>query len=160
MWSIDDTIKWFKFILNSKTNYKGIETKDNDYEIEDYSSSSDEEEDDDDEDDNDGTKHQKIQRQETINFKHVESCLLRMDFKAKKDLPLLLKWFQFKRLGFRNKQDCKLLCKKATLLVGKYPRRSNKIRKKSHNIGIKQHNMTDFGLEGIVQDTNYNTHGA
>ena len=65
-----------------------------------------------------------------INFQHVKSRLSVVGFNAKEDLPILVKPFQFQRFGFKNKKDCKLLCKKTKALVKKYPKKRKKSKKK------------------------------
>ena len=129
-WSIDDTTKWFEFVFSC--NYK----------IEDYSSSSDSSDEDDDDEDETDEKKQEANAQ--IDFKHVHSRLTVVGFNAKKDLPVLVKPFQFKRFGFKNKKDCKLLFEKTKQLIAKYPRIKRKKKQKNDKVD----------LEGFVQDTN------
>ena len=64
-----------------------------------------------------------------VDFQDIKSHLFRIEFNAKEDFPVLLKPFQFKRFGFKNKNDCKLLCKKTKLLVKKYPKEKNQRKK-------------------------------
>ena len=138
-WSIDDTIEWCEFVLSCPG--KGLNEDDDDYS--DNSDSTDDE--DEDEDETDDYKQEIIN--EEIDFNYVKSRLLLFGFKSKKDLPMLLKPFQFKRFGFKNKKDCKLLCKKTQQLIEKYPRKHKKSKKKAVN-------KNEQGLEGFVQDTN------
>ena len=125
-WDVDDTTEWFKFVLNMKNG------GDDDYEIDDYSSSdtSDGSHDDQDENDHELLDDEKKQElNEEIDFQDIKSHLLSIHFKSKKDLPMLSKTFQFKRFGFKNKKDCKLLCKKTQQLIEKYPKKRKKIKK-------------------------------
>ena len=141
-WDVDDTKKWFEFVLNCKglkIDEKDDDEYDDDYQIEDYSSS--------DSSDDDDEQDEKKQDTSQIDFNDVKSRLIMMNFKAKREFPLLLKPFQFEKFGFKNKQDCKLLCKKTKILMKKYPRKKGKNTK-------KQNNKCQDGLEGFVQDTN------
>ena len=127
-WSVDDTLKWFEFVLSDKTDS----------------------DDDDDDDDNDETEDEKQETNEEIDFEHVKSRLYMIGFNSKKEFPILVKQFQFERFGFKNKKDRKILCKKAKQLIQKYPKTKSKKSKKKQG-GRKQ---KDVGLEGFVQDTN------
>ena len=151
-WSIDDTIEWFEFVLNMKN----LGVKDDD-EIEYYSSS-----DDDDEDDNkviindhDIAIDDKMS-ESNIDFEHVKSRLFAMQFNCKKDLPMILKSFQFKKFGFNNKQHCQLLCKNTKLLIDKYPKKHKKPKNQNKkNVENKDDNGNKYvGLEGFVENTN------
>ena len=145
-WSVDDTIKWFKLALN------GINaSSDDDYEIEDCSSDSSY-------DETDDRKQQiLLSNHDPIDFNDIKSQLLILGFKAKREIPVLLKPFQFERFGFKNKKDCKLLCKKTKLLIKKYPKIKAKISK-THNCcrTTEKNNKNGPGLEGFVEDTNIN----
>ena len=138
-WSVDDTVEWFEFVLNTK----GLNLND-----ENYSSS-----DDDEDEDNDETEDKKQEINEDIDFKHVKLHLSGIEFNAKEDLPVLVKPFQFKRFGFKNKKDCKLLCKNTKLLMKKYPKKRKKSKKNVDPAGEKEENTCDSTLEGFVQDT-------
>ena len=115
-WSIDNTTQWFEFVLSC------------DYKTENYSDSDSDSSDDDEDDDE--TDEKKEEANKEVDFKHVESRLNVVGFNAKKDLPVLVKPFQFKRFGFKNKRDCKLLFNKTKQLVEKYPRMKRKKSKK------------------------------
>ena len=160
-WNIDDTIQWFDFVLKCKnSNYKYIDENENydnckhlnyvsdsDYEIEDYSSSSDDSYSDEDE-----KKHEHGDLTSiNLNFKNVKIRMEAMEFRAKRDFGLILKPFQFKRYGFKNKNDCKLLFKQTQLLVKKYPKKSQNNGKQLQD--KKQHYSSDQRLEGLVHDT-------
>ena len=112
------------------------------YEIE-YYSSSDHDDDDEDEYDNkvnDDDIDNKMS-ESNIDFAHVKSRLFAMQFNCKKDLPMILKSFQFKKFGFNNKQDCKLLCKNTKLLIDKYPKKHKKSKnKKNETVDNKDDN--------------------
>ena len=158
-WDINDTIEWLKFTLNAqKLNLNSVENNDDsDYQIEDYSSSSDDNSGRDDIDQDD--EKQRLETIEPIDFEHIKSKLLSTEFNAKKYFPILLKPFQFKQFGFKNKKDQKFFCKKVKTLIEKYPKQ--KKQSKSKNISKQQekrnnykNNMNDFELEGFVQDTN------
>ena len=154
-WSIDDTIEWFKFVLNQDGMYDAY-----DYEIEDCSinssDSSDSSGDDDDEEEEADEKKQEMNEIQ-VDFQRVRSYLSGFGFNAKKDLPTLVKPFQFERFGFKNKKDCKLVCKKTKGLVKKYPRKSKKAKKKNKTRNQQDNSMNkqnDVGVEGFVEDTN------
>ena len=153
-WSVDDTIEWFEFVLSQDSEH----IYDNDYEIEDYNSS-DSSDDDNDEEEDDEKQHVRDREvTELIDFKQVRSYLCGLGFNTKKDLPILVKSFQFERFGFKNKNDCKLLCKKTKGLVKKYPRKSNKSKKKNKTRKNQKENVmskrNDVRLEGFIDDTN------
>ena len=150
-WSVDETIGWFEFVLNSQNG--DIMNEDDDYEIEDYSSGSDSSSNN--ENERDDEKHE-AEVNEKVDFEHAKSCLFAMKFNAKKDLQVSVKSFQFERFGFKNKKDCKLLCKKTKELVEKYPRISKKSKAKNNKTNKQeQKDKNDYNLEGFVQDTNY-----
>ena len=131
-WSIDDTTQWFEFVLGGNDKNKD--------------DSSDSDSSDDEDDDETDEKKQEIINVE-VDFKHVLSRLNMGRFNAKKELPVLVKAFQFERFGFKNKRDRKLLVKKTKQLVEKYPRiKRKKSKKKQKNDNVE--------LEGFVQDTN------
>ena len=130
-WNINDTIKWFKFTLSGK----GLDFQD-DYKIEHYCSGS--------SDDENEDENQELE----IDFKLVETNLTSINFNASKYFPVLLKSFQFKQFGFKNKKDQKYLCKKVKLLVEKYPKNKKKSNKERIN-----DNVNHSQLEGFVQDT-------
>ena len=142
-WSVDDALKWFEFALNvnDKTDDVG--------DIEDFSSS-------DDEDEDDETDEKQTEINEEIDFEHVKSRLFVVGFNSKKELPILVKPFQFERFGFKNKKDRKLLCKKTKQLIEKYPKMKSKksTKKQSNNKHKNKDNQNDVNLEGFVQDTN------
>ena len=153
-WNVDDTIEWFKFVVNMK-NGGG-----DDYEIDHYSSSeTSDSSDDEDKNDHKLDDEKKQGINEEIHFQDIKSHLLSIHFKSKKDLPMLSKTFQFKRFGFKNEQDCKLLCKKTQQLIEKYPKKGKKSKKHSkrqNNDGSSGKNKTkgnDIDVEGFVQDT-------
>ena len=93
-----------------------------DYKIEDDSGDSDDETDE---------KKQAMNVHVEVDFKYVESRLNVVGFNAKKDLPVLVKRFQFQRFGFKNKSDYKLLIGKTRQLVEKYARIKEKNQRKN-----------------------------
>ena len=130
-WNINDTVEWFKFTLNMK-NVNGINS--NDYEIENYNSDSSSDDMNENHDQDDEKKVSEMNDDESnIDFKGVESNLLSTEFNAKKYFPILLKPFQFKQFGFKNKQDQKFLCAKVKQLIAKYPKKKKKTNKKNDN---------------------------
>ena len=133
----------------------GVSDGNDDYEIEDYSSSDNDEDNNDENEYNDdykaNDKQRKMDKVIGHDFQHVKTRLFAMQFNAKKDLPMMVKPFQFKKFGFNNKQDCKWLCKQAKSLVKRHPRQSNK-SKKRHLNNKNDNNLA--GLEGFVEDTN------
>ena len=80
----------------------------------------------------------------------MRNLLIAMNFRAKKNLPLIFKSFQFKQFGFKNKDDCKLLCKQTNILMQKYPKKSKKSKVKKQD--EKNKSWSD-DVEGFVQDT-------
>ena len=158
-WDINDTIEWFKFVLNAKNLNLNLignnDDNDHDYQIEDCSSSS---------DDNSGRgnidqddEKQKLEMIEAIDFKYIKSKLLSTEFGAKKYFPILFKPFQFKQFGFKNKKDQKFLCKKVKQLIEKYPKQKKQSKNKNKNKKQQEkrikNNVNDFEVEGFVQDT-------
>ena len=134
-WSVNDTIKWFQLtLINSKNiNLNGDDSNNsnsnnnNGDEIQECSSESSDE-------DDDGDDETNNYNHDATDYQHVQKLLFAMDFNAKKDLPILVKPFQFKRFGFKNKNDCKLLCKKTQQLVKKYPKKERKQSQKCNAI--------------------------
>ena len=149
-WDVDDTIEWFKFVLNMKNG------GDDDYEIDDYStsdSSDSSDDDDDDENDHELLDDEKKQELNEIDFQDIKSHLLSIHFKSK-GFPMLSKTFQFKRFGFKNKKDCKLLCKKTQELIEKYPKKGKKSKKHSKRQDNHGSTRNNSNMEGFVEDTN------
>ena len=158
-WSIDETIKWFEFVLNS-TNINLELNQDNeryhDYEIEQYSSdsSNDDENVNETDDYKDKNDDAKTAVASTINFQHVKSRLVEMNFNTKRYFPVLVKPFQFEAFGIKNKHDCRLICKKTKRLVAKYPKKINKSSKRSRTkVQVNDNSNHDSNVEGFVQDT-------
>ena len=144
-WDVDDTSRWFEFVLNSKGLVMNEDDRYDDYEIEDYSSDSSTKAD-------EQKQEISISRQDLIDFNDVKSRLIMMGFRAKREFPVLLKPFQFEKFGFKNKQDCKLLCKKTKMLIEKHPRKKAKKMKQENKTPPKDCKAY-LGLEGFVQDT-------
>ena len=171
-WTIDDTIRWFDFVLKCKDSGDS-DHSDSDYEIHDCSSDeSESERDDENENGSNAITMDMDEKKQEINdivvstpidFTNVKIRMEAMEFRAKRDFGLILKPFQFKRFGFRNKNDCKLLFKQTQLLLKKYPKKSKNKSKKSKNkrndidddSKQQENNFDDAGLEGFVQDTNH-----
>ena len=151
-WTIDETIAWFEYTL--KTQDLGFGG--NDY----YSSG--ESSDDDNSNSKDSNYNSVWTHTDTdkvdFDINSIKKHLVNIDFKAKNDLPMLMKSFQFKRFGFNNENDCKILCIKTRQLLKKYPKKSKGNYKKK-NTNKNNDNSCDNGyddnlnLEGFVQDT-------
>ena len=60
-----------------------------------------------------------------VDYNVVEQQLVRLKFRAKKNLPFIQKGFHFHGYGFENKNDRKLLCKYTKQLMKKYPKTQN-----------------------------------
>ena len=165
-WSIDDTINWFDFVLkmeetrysNDKHQNGNVNINGNDYnsDSESYSddsdsdseSGSDETSDDnhDDEKERELEKNRKKFKSNEIDFEDIKSRLEATGFRAKTDLVHLDKAFNFKQCGFKNKKDCKVLCKQTKKLIEKYPRKKQKKKKKNHIVKHQSANDEyDFG---------------
>ena len=106
-WDINDTIEWFKFVLNQT---KVDDSGDDNINIELQ-------------DDDDEKKQLEMTVTETIeiDFEDIKSNLLQMKFNCKKYFPILLKLSQFETFGFKNMKDQEYLCKKVKQLMKKYP---------------------------------------
>lgn len=159
-WDVNDTIKWFKYVLSSNYDVDSTNTiidKDNnynaafddDYVIENLSDSESDDSDTggDNDYDDDEKKYDDKTSGEMIDFKMIERRLIDLKFRAKNRLPLIKKSFQFGDFGFKNKNDRRLLCNQTKKLMKKYPK--SKQNKKDKQIKVK--NKQD--LEGFVQDT-------
>ena len=136
-------MQWFEFVLSLNVHSLNI-NENNDYEIEDYSS------------DSTCSYDQKQQAyllsiHDLVDYNDVKSKLLILGFKPKRELPVLLKPFQFARFGFKNRQDCKLLCQKTKLLIEKYPK-NKRNKSKKQNQKTQKDCKSNNGLEGFVQD--------
>ena len=139
-WDIDDTIKWFDFVLKCRNKNHNNNYND-DYEIENYSS--DDSDDSDESSDNcciDDEDEKKYQEKSTdcqsnmhqVDYEQVKIVLTTLKFRAKRNLPLIMKSFQFEQIGFQNKKDCKLLCSETKKLMKKYPRKAKRSKTKKH----------------------------
>ena len=62
-----------------------------------------------------------------LDYNSIEKQLLSVGFRAKTYFPLIQKWVQFRHYGFKNKQDCKLLCKYTKKLIENI---QNRVRKR------------------------------
>ena len=152
-WTIDETIAWFEYTL--KTQDLGFGG--NDY----YSSG--ESSDDDNSNSKDSNYNSVWTHTDTdtdkvdFDINSIKKHLVNIDFKAKNDLPMLMKSFQFKRFGFNNENDCKILCIKTRQLLKTYPKKSKRnYKKKNTNKNNNSSNNgydDDLNLEGFVQDT-------
>ena len=179
-WDIGDAINWFNFVLKHKKyelplfdvsgNYSDEHESandkgdyDQDYEIENYSSES----------DSGNNPVDKLEESSqniskdmirsgydydlydnAFDFGTVKAQLEAMQFRANQDLPIIVKSFQFSRFGFKNKQDCKILCKQTKLLMKKYPKETNRNRKNNTvSINRDQENQVDAVMEGFICDT-------
>ena len=166
-WTIDDTIKWFDFVLTthnyhpnndnpnidltSNTDKDGYDTSDN---------SSDDDDDDDDDDDNSIRVHdnedrkvcqianKEMKQNSEIDYKDIKSKLEAAGFRAKKNLGFLAKPFNFRQCGFNNMQDCRILCKQTKKLIARYPKK----RKNKTTRNVKNQSVGG-DLEGDVQNT-------
>ena len=164
-WDINETVKWFDFVLKYKShknknrhcNKDGDNDNDydSDYDIEDYSSSSSDDSgaDGDPTNDNVGEDEKQCEITKEIDYNVIKSRLNAIKFRAKKNLPFLLKPYHFAQFGFENKNDCKILCKETKTLIAKYPKKklSKKNAKRSKN--NKKPIPGNYDLEGFVQDT-------
>lgn len=132
-WTIDDTVKWFDFVIK-KHDMDGMDhDNDNKFDSECYSSSSS----DDEENENDDNGNEN-------DYGYIIQKLNNMDFRARKNLPYFQKSFHFKQIGFNKRQNCKILCKETKKLMKKYPNS----KKKKHSI-----KDNEFQTEGFVEDT-------
>ena len=157
-WNVNDSLKWFKFVLSTKYTlsinnmHMNNNNNDNDYVIENLSEDdSDTDSDSESDSENDDEKLKESNVKETnvrvaIDYSVVEEQLNKLQFRAKKNLPLIKKSFQYHQFGFENKNDRKLLCQATKELMEKYPKKS---KKKSQNNKNKQND----NLEGFVDDT-------
>ena len=154
-WNVNDSIKWFKYILTSSSNdYQDIEDSDDS----DESDSSDELH-----ENQDDEKHGVLSsggnmsddsksriRSKIVDYKLVESQLLLTHFRAKTYLPTIKHSLQFKQYGFKNKQNRKILCKYTKELMKKYPKQN---KKKKRKVSKKEKQKS---VEGNVEDTGFN----
>ena len=165
-WTVDDTIQWFDFVLKMERlrrdndepqtaagkHNSGYDSNSEDYS--DESSSSDDNRDDRDDEKERELKNEKNKKSNEIDFQDIKSKLLSTGFRAKKDLAFFVQPFNFKQCGFKNKKDCKILCKQTKKLMEKYPKkRKHKNNKSKKSIMKNQHVDDDYDLEGVVQDT-------
>lgn len=129
-WNIDETIKWFDFVIkwNNYNDNKKIDDQkntndhDSDYEIEFYS--------DDDDDDSLSGDSKNDCNSSYADYKFVKSRLTMFQFNAKKDLPFMMQLHHFKRFGFNTKES-KLLCKCTKQLIQKYPKKRKKTQRRN-----------------------------
>ena len=146
-WNVDDTLNWFSFVLKCK-KYSSIDDGNVNSDCKnDESDDSDTSDASESESESNGSR-----KREKVDYKKVRNLLIAINFRAKKNLPLMLKSFQFKQFGFQNKNDCKLLCKQTKLLMEKYPKKSKKSKSKRKQ-KFKQPNNDHDLIEGFVQET-------
>ena len=140
MWTIDDSINWFEYILSSKHD----DTDDDSNSDTDSDSDSDSDESNgitsggnntNTNDNNDDEKNESNKSQsEAVDYTSVHKNMVSSKFKARKNLPIMSKSFQFKQLGFNNKRYCKLLSKYTKQLMKKYPKPSKKSKAKEGQV--------------------------
>ena len=71
------------------------------------------------------------------------------------NLPSLEKPFNFQQCGFKNRRDCKLLCKQTKRLIKKYPKKQKGAKKKKTKQLSEKNNYNNDDLEGKVKDTGH-----
>ena len=165
-WDINDTLKWFKYILynNNNNNNNNIDY-DSDYSIE---SDETESESDSNSYGNNGKDMINIEdykynenenENENINnidFILIKNKLLKHHFKAKYYLNGMKKG-TFKKFGFKNQFHYRLLYKQTQLLIEKYPRNRKKIAIKDKKMPKQNpnamENIRQEQLEGFVENT-------
>ena len=114
-WNIDDTIKWFKYIIYSNNN----NYINNSNELNENSGIENES-------DIKNNQNENINENEDeiifeLDFNRIEETLIKCKFVAKANLPKMdLK--AYKKLGFLNQIDCKLINEETKRLVQKYPK--------------------------------------
>ena len=94
-WDINDTIKWFDFVLK----FNDQNDDDNDCEIEYYSSEDDDDDENSSDNDDDVKQHEmaNIDNDASINndYSLIKQVLESINFRPRKDFPLIVKPFQF-----------------------------------------------------------------
>ena len=129
-WDINDTLKWFDFILK---------TRDCTCDCDVSSSEDDSEQDSEDNDDHDNTN---INSGE-FDKQFVKSRLEAFDFSAKMNLPYMMKPFHFQQYGLKNKFHCRLLSKNTKRLIKQYPRKNSKHKKQRTQKETEKENSDD-----------------
>ena len=128
-WNIHDSIKWFEYVLLTKYNQNEVNTlSDSD------SDSGDEHNNDNDEKKDGGNMMMSTNNHLTEkDYKLIEAQLISIGFRAKQNLSMIQKSFQFKQYGFKDKYHRKILCKYTKMLIAKYPKQSGKGRQSGND---------------------------
>ena len=119
-WDVDDTIEWFKFIVEKENN--NVNYDDND--INEYESNSDDQQDEVD------LKHQHLEQPIEPNWDKIGQNLLVFQFRTKTIFPSMNHGL-LKHFGVRNKQLRNKLLENITQLTQKYPKRK---RRNNHRL--------------------------